>query len=211
MNIARLKAELLKNKTKTAVLGGLVVVLGIFGVKAYFEVSPNSAGASVSITESPTHSSSATSLKSGEIDQKMAQAEELWKIMRTKRGIAPAKAFVLNAEANNYTRTYVPQPIPAATTENEPVKLATIPQGPTAEQLEKMKIDAVSAEAKQLVLQAVLNGDNPTALINQKRLGVGDLISGFKVIAIEDRKVRAVKDGVEVVIPLKDAAFQRGQ
>jgi hypothetical protein len=202
MNIERLKTEFLRNKTKTAMLGGLLVVLGFFGVKAFMNGGPSPASANISTENSAT--ATVEAVAPGEMDAKVQQATELWNIMRTKRGLTPASAYKLEGEKYKFVKTYVPQPQPAAATEIKTVENTNTPKLPSPEEQEKIKQEAINSQARQLVLQAVLTGNNPTVLINSKRLGIGDQVNGFKVISIEDRLVRAVKDGVEVVIPLRD-------
>ena len=203
MNLERLKTEFVRNKTKSLVLGGLMLVLACVSVNMLLSGSPRSASASVSPKEIAV---SAETNKTGEMDAKVHEAEALWETMRTKRGVTPAAAFEFTPERYEYPRDPLYRAPTANLAETQPSPTPAVPQEMSADQREQLRREQIKQESGQLVLQAILMGDQPTVLINSKRFGLGEEINGFKISVVEDRLVRVVKDGVEVVIPLKDSA-----
>jgi hypothetical protein len=205
MNFERLKSEIARNKTKSMVLGGLVLVLGIVGGNMLLSNSPRSANASIATSESTV---SAEAIRSGEMDAKVREAAALWDILKEKRGLSAATAFTFDPEHapedGKYVRDPSYRPPAVQSVETRPADPVTTPRELSADQREQLRQDRIKQEARQLVLQAILMGDQPTVLINSKRMGLGEEVEGFKISVVEERLVRVVKDGVEVTIPLKD-------
>lgn len=210
MNLQQLKSEFQRNKAKSLVLGGLVLVLIGFGVKAVFELRPRHAAASAPTSEQPAVSIPA--MQSGEIDQKVKQADALWQVMRTKRGIVPAAAFRFRPEGTEYTMLVQPRP---RNTDTQPAEtpVAVAPKYPTPEEIAREQERLIREQADTLVLHAVLMGDTPTVLMSARkadskpaRYGFNDEIEGFQILKIQERSVLVAKKGISVEISLPDAS-----
>ncbi len=78
---------------------------------------------------------------------------------------------------------------------------------PTDEQKQQMARElAVLAAAGSLTLQATLLDEPNRALINGELIEEGQVIQGFELRNVEERKVTLVRDGVEVVLEMKGAS-----
>ena len=62
---------------------------------------------------------------------------------------------------------------------------------------------AIRAEAEQLTLQSTLIGQQPQAIINGRPVAPGETINGFRVLEVEPRAVRLVKQDVRVTLRIR--------
>lgn len=91
---------------------------------------------------------------------------------------------------------------------------AVFPRGtatptPKAEDAPDLRATVVAEAQRSIVFQAILLGPEPKAMINGTLCRVGQVIKGFSVRKIEDRRVILEKQGIELVVPLASPANGR--
>ncbi len=73
---------------------------------------------------------------------------------------------------------------------------------------QQQRLDAhrqtILAQARALSLQSTVVSKEPTAIINGKVLCKGDWISGFKVVEITARNCELTKEGVTIILTMKN-------
>src|ERR1035437_9220559 len=92
LSIDKIKQDFARHRKRAAILGVLVLVLVGFLVKAYFDMAPHSADASIDIVATPA-ANNETVLSAAETDARIKQSKELWNALRQNRGVPPALAF----------------------------------------------------------------------------------------------------------------------
>lgn len=192
---ARLKAELLRDKKKTGLLLGLVLVAGIVGGKALLggktpaaaqaRNSPVTAGTAGGGTVQP-------SLDRAAADQRRAQyLANLDR--RIGRDIFRMSSDYFPLEGQ------VPAPAPAVA---EPDFLDHLTQLAQGDGSDSKKEALIRAQAQSLALQSTMLGSSPSALINGRVLHVGDVISGFALTQIDTQTVTLTREGVTVTLQM---------
>jgi hypothetical protein len=85
----------------------------------------------------------------------------------------------------------------------------TLSGGPKAEDAPDLRATVVAEAQRSIVFQAILLGPEPKAMINGTLCRVGQVIKGFSVRKIEDRRIILEKQGIELVVPLASPANGR--
>lgn len=204
MSLHNLKAQLLANKTKSAILGALVCVGAFVVVQNFVLPGPRLAVASLphgGRAPGETGETETPALSPIELEQRAAQAKALWEILQEKRGVAPADAFAFDPAYYTLDPAVAAQrakdapPLALAPVEKSPVKNADAPN-------ERAKALVLREQAKALGLRSTVLGSNPTAIINSGVYHVGDQIEGFRIVTIRARQVMVEKDGITLAVDM---------
>lgn len=73
----------------------------------------------------------------------------------------------------------------------------------TQEDERRQRRRAIRAEAERLTLQSTLIGQQPQAIINGRPVAPGQTINGFRVLEVESRAVRLVKQDVRITLRIR--------
>jgi hypothetical protein len=197
---ARLLAELTRDKKKTALLSGLLLLAAILGVRMLVQGSgPSTAGAEPAVVAkgggampavtqagAPTaalaaaNAGKSTPFAGGDLRPVRGHPKIEQDIFAPKLHLFP-----LEQEAKPVA---APAPVPVA----QPVDQAKVHQ------------EAILAKAKGLSLQSTIVSSQPKAIINGQLVGAGDLVDGFKVVQVTAHACVVVRDGVQVTLEMKD-------
>lgn len=204
MDLAYLKAQFARNRSKTAVLVVLVAVMVVLVVRLMVSSSPRSASATLQpgpaampMAVEPAPSSA----EQADMEERVRQSQALWRILRESRGLTPAQTFTFDPSyftldpARHSTAVEAPPRPEYAGAERISPKVADAAVGPPR----PTSSEPVSVH---LQLQSTVLGMNPIALINAKIMHVGDRIEGFRIVAIQARQVTLEKDGRKVVLEM---------
>jgi hypothetical protein len=205
---AKLIAALRSDPKRSGILGALSLVLLVLLLRALLggRTPAPAAGAAVS---SPVATSGLSARRSDVSD------------------FAPITGRRASVEAA--IRQWLSQPLPPPTRNLFEIKLdyfpldggRVIPISPSADNdfwdlLEKSlawradqrikretQIVAFMQEADQLRPTSTIGGPNPKAMINGQLVGEGDVVSSFRVIKIEARRILVEREGIRLEIPMK--------
>src|SRR5688500_5292927 len=83
---------------------------------------------------------------------------------------------------------------------------ASTPSGPKAAASPDLRAAVVADAQRSIVLQVIVLGPEPKAMINGTLCRVGQVIKGFSVRKIEDQRITLEKQGIELVVPLASPA-----
>lgn len=170
---------------KAGFLGVLVLVLGIVGVRAVVVMTPSVAPASMqplAVVETAINPT-----KSGE----KSRADQAYAALRDWLGgsVAPLSHNIFAVHLD-----YFPSDGSQASHSLEDggfwEDLAKSVQLQADERGKRRQVlDAIMHEAAQLKFQSTVMGSRPQAMVNDKLVGVGDVIGSFRVMSIESRKI----------------------
>jgi len=207
-SLEQIKRDFTRHRKKTAVLGVLALLMCVLIVKAVFDMRPQVAVALPSTTNNPVAEAGDDTEVEAVVDpgERIRQSQELWKVLREKRGLDSVNAFRFDA-------SYFPVD-PSRRLQAETDHVATPDLTPTTkvstEEIEQAaRIRDIHEQARGLIVRSTVVGNatsKPVAVINDRVLSVGDCISGFKITSIQARKVEFEKDGIPVAINMAEDA-----
>ena len=121
---------------------------------------------------------------------------------RVPHGTAGAPAAVVGAPL----RLTIPDALPRDlfnTASMFPREAASsTPSGTKAAETPDLRAAVVADAQRSIVVQAIVLGAEPKAMINGTLCRVGQVVKGFSVRKIEDRRIVLEKQGIELVVPL---------
>ena len=199
---ARCKAELSRDKKKTATLTILLVVAGAVGGRLIVAKGlPQSAQA-----VAPAGMSALIPPADGLAPAPSPDAAH----MRWEQYVAKMDRAITRDLFRPNADFFPPQEPQAATVvgrETEAGWFAQVGQWVAQSQAgnedDTLRLSALRAQASILSLQSTMLGNSPTALINGKVLRVGDWISDFRLKKITSTSVIVSKDGVDIELQMK--------
>ena len=184
----RLAAELRRDKKKTTMLVGLVVIAGVLAGKILVK-QISSAGASQGPTGSAlvvSEASSAGALKAS------AEASQAKKSTRTPHAAAFTKD-IFRIQWDRFASKG--RPVSSARADKTArVRVMSVDQ---------TKRRVIESQAQRLVLQSIIGGTTPTVIINGRVVRLGRTINGFRVISVAAHSCVIQKDGVILTIQLQ--------
>jgi len=195
----KLTSELKHDKKKTIILSVLVVFAGIVGGRMLItQSSPSKAKASQD-----------TALESSEDDALNTRATVIARAKADARSKTNAerKRYLTKIRHDFYRDIFKPNAnyFPPATGDVKPVKSAdVVNEHAEKERLRRIEIQVIRAQAQALALQSTILSSQPTAMINDRVLRVGDWINGFKVIEIHSRSCVVEKRNVKIRLGMKN-------
>lgn len=208
MALDQIKRDFARHRKKSAVLGVLaLVMIGLF-VKAWFDLHPRTAAASVDpALATPANDASAnTEVAAVELpadaEAQIKESNELWRVLQEKRGMDVAAAF-------RFEPSYFPldpnrriEAAPESMKENVPTRPAN------ADEIEKAaRTNLYRDQLRQLAIRSTVVGNGtsrPIAVVNDHLLSIGDRISGFQITAIRAREVEFTKDGITLAVKMAE-------
>jgi len=207
ISLEQIKRDFTRHRKKTAMLGVLALVMCVLIVKAVFDMRPQVAVALPPTTNNPVTEAGGETEAEAVVDpgERIRQSQELWKVLREKRGLDAVNAFRFDA-------SYFPvDPSRRVQAEADHEALPdSTSQKVSNEEIERAaRIRDIREQARGLIVRSTVVGNaasKPVAVINDRILGIGDCISGFRITAIQARKVEFEKDGIPVAIPMAEDA-----
>ncbi len=194
----RLIAELKHDKKKTAVLTILLVVgLIVVGKLLLKPSSPSKAQASADIASRTAGTVSEVGEDDFPIGASMSGRIEKPRYVPEASVTISRDLFVPNEEYFPMARPSKSQVQMVANTSTQPAK--------DSEEVIRM---AVQAQAQALSLQCTIDGARPAAIINKSMVRQGEWINGFEVVKITTRECTLRKNGVTVILTMRDANGQ---
>lgn len=181
----RLKEELSRNKKQTAILGTLLLVGLIVGIR-YLKKKPDSAAAAASAVAVQPNVNGAGLLPSLQGPKRTEQHDAY--IRQISHDIT-RDLFELQHELYPIVKPLAPDPIADATG----------PEGKVGPALEEL----VRTQAAELTLQSTIDSDIPIAVINGRVLSVGDVIESFRVVKITTGECVIERAGVQVTLKIE--------
>lgn len=194
----RLTAEMKRDKKKAAVLAVLCVVGGIvIGRLVMKQFSPSKANAASgpSATAVTPSSSMSSSMSPAMTSQGRGQGDNSrkWREYIAKLDTRVSRDIFLPDESV----------FPPHTEKKSVPQNVVIEKGPTDEEKFEAMKKTILAQAQALTLQSTIVSSIPTAMINNRVLRKGDLISGFRVVRITPRTCSLMKDEITVTLGMK--------
>jgi len=210
----RLKAELRRDKRKSAALIGLLVVTGIVaGRVVVTHKVPEKAGAGQVLEQTgPDGSVAPNAPVVGGADElaernrsEQARREEYLSRMdrRIARDLFRPNLYAYPPLSGQGDRVTLTEAQPTEGGLFQHIR-QWVEDKRSAEQEEAARLGLAHAQAQSLKLQSMMLGSSPVALINGQALRPGDSINGFLVKEISARGCVVTKDGVEVVLQMKE-------
>jgi hypothetical protein len=194
----RSKIPLNKKQIQAAVFLALVA-FGLFLVARLVFAGPPRPAAALPVPDADAAAPEAPSeTPSADNDDSLEPPTQLWKQLRTTRGMSPEEAFTL---APDY---FVPDPN-AKITRSDLVPEKSDPADkslPNRTDALITKIEEIRAQAHALILQSTYLGKPSTAIINSQIVRTGDTIMGFRVQEIHGQKVVLEKEGIITAVEL---------
>jgi hypothetical protein len=208
--LAKLKQDFAKHKAKAAVLSTLSLVMAVLVIKGLFEMMPQSAAAGATPgSVATTLPESALAAIPTDTEERVRQGQQLWRLLRERRGISPGLAFTFESSY------FIPDPnrksVPAAEVDPRigPPQVASTRPATSEEAERQRKIATINLEAEALKIRSTVVGARPVAIINNQILSVGDRILQFEVLAIHAREVEFRKDDVTLAVKMVGDAPSR--
>ena len=196
MDTTNIREQFARNRGKSLLLAVLMVVMVGLVVRVVVNAQPRSAAASLAVGNQGGSGASvvidATAQK--ELVERVRQSQTLWKVLRERRGIAVGQLF--SFEASYYTL----DPNRRVSVEARPHQQTTM-----VPQVQRVEPDlgprlSLEEQVGRMQLQSTIMNADPVAVINARLLRGGDVIEGFRVVAIQAREVTLEKDGKKVVL-----------
>lgn len=185
----KLTAELKRDKKKTVVLATLSLVALIFvGRLLAKRAAPSMAQAAGNRAQ--------VRRTTGEPTQSSVSDRTVGSTPKAPRGPVE-RSFVRDIFVPNMD--FYP-PVQAAPGANA----ATVEQTIDPDEILKAKENAIRAQAGALDLQSVMVAPSRSVMIDGRVLRIGEWISDFRVMAITSRSCQLQKNGVKVVLEIKD-------
>jgi hypothetical protein len=183
--VGRIKAELVRDKKKTLVLSGLLIVAAVVLGRL---VIPSSGPQTVSGAVAVASSGDARGPRPEHV-QPTDQGEPRERLELGPRQIT---RDIFKPEIEMF---------PPAERVRTVQHVATSGPSPQDDELLARR---VAHQASSLSLQSTILGSSPTAIVNNRVLTVGDWISNFEVIEITSRTCVVRKDGVKVTLEMSN-------
>ncbi len=189
----RLAADLKRDKKKTVLLAGLVLVAAAVALRSLStEAGPEAAvGAVGEAAATPAPQGTAATPPRLEAPDKLAMHQALGQERKITQDLFKARLEMFPAD-----ETAKVDPTPMATTQK-----ALPTTGPSAAELEEA---AIRAQATNLTLQSTMISETSTAIINGRVLRKGEWINNFEVSEILPRSCIVTQGKVKVVLEMKD-------
>lgn len=195
MTLASLKQDFAKNRTKTFVLGVLVLVMAVLVGRLFIGSTPRAATAMSDLVVPVPEADPAAQVQ---IEQRLKQSRQLWQVLREKRGATPAETFLLDPAFYVRDASHISVPLQPRI---EPITEKSPPKS-VDEQVVAGRIAKLKEEASALHLQSTVMSETPLAVINSEILRVGEMIRGFRVVAIRARQVTLEKNGITLTLEM---------
>ena len=203
LSLDQIKRDFTKHRKKSAILGVLSLVMVVMFVKAWFELRPQTAAATptpFAEAAAPDDSADETPINP---EERLRQSRELWTVMREKRGLDAAAAFRFEPSY------FAVDPNHQVNLDQTRVLLSDGPHSPAmSEEMQRAERErAIREEAHGFIVKSTVVGNvtsRPVAVINERVLTVGDVISGFTITAIQAREVEFKKDGITLTVKMAD-------
>ncbi len=208
--LEKLQSDFARNRGKALALGVLSVVMLVFVGKAVLDMTPRAASAAPSPLVTPADAASlanARSAASSESEERIRQSQQLWHILREKRGVDVVASF--SFDPAYFTLDPTRRPVVTVDPDNNISAITTQPsRALSSDEVDRRaRATAIRDQAKSLVVRStVVGGGRPVAVVNEKILSLGDRIVGFEVVAIKAREVEFKKDGVVLAVKMADEA-----
>ncbi len=187
-SVENMFTQIKASPAKAVVLGLLMLVLMGLVIKTVLKAGPSDVQARLAPAGNTSAEPGKTTENSArELEQEAGVSAELWKTLRTKRGMSSENAFCFDGSY------YMTDPAKAAKAEITPRQIPAKSETKTADARDK-RVDE-SLFAASLVLQSTAVGAEPTAIINSQFVKCGDTIQGYTVDAIRAREVILKKGG----------------
>lgn len=164
-----------KQKKQAIILGALMLVLAVMGVR-HFMPQPRTSSAAI---KPPAEAAGTAATK----QIKLTPVQLTWPM--TAKG---------NPFADN--GVFPPKPDPKPVT---PPKVEPMPKPEPTITAEQIRDQALKA----LKLQGMILGAVPRAVVNGKPVAAGEQVDGFVVVSIEARRIVVRKSGFDVELELK--------
>ena len=194
----RLWAELKRDKKKTSLMAGLLVLAAILGVRMLVQGSgPTPADAEETAVSRPGGTMPGPT-PAGAPSAPLASAEAGKTALFGGADPRPA-----GARPKIVQDIFAPK-LDLFPLEKEPTPVAAPAPAPQPVDQEKIQREAVLAKAKGLTLQSTIVSSRPKAIINGQLAGVGDAVDGFQVVQVTAHACVVVRDGVQVTLEMKD-------
>lgn len=207
--LGRMKAELIRDKQKAAIVAVLAVVCAVMVVRAFLKMQPVTASASTTAAPIVALTTATDLSHKDESDLSLRRKMDLERredyLSRMERKIS-RDLFKSNPEAF---------PVNGNLGDADVVQVASV-DGPgwlhetaqyvwekqAAQRDEVERLNLIRFDAKGLSLQSTMMGTSPTALINGQVLHVGDAVGTFVVKGISASSCVVSRDGVNVEVPM---------
>jgi hypothetical protein len=190
LSVAQLTQHFAQKPGRSALLGCLALTLVVLMGRALVKTRPAAALPNPEATVASV-STPVDGLSPDELSRRLENSSELWKVLHQVRGMPANSVFKLSP---HYYESANPEPAPAAA----PAVVQVQRVDPNIQaQVQRRAVEAAAAE---LQLRSVVLAQDPVAVINAQMVRVGDVIGGFKIIAIQARQVVVEKDGTSVVL-----------
>jgi|GEM_PF-1185103 len=198
--LLRLRAELMRDKKKTAMLSLLLVVAVVLGIRLVVRSLPSEAEAAV--TRPPARAASAA----GPAARPAPPEAEAGRP-------AVDSGYLQNLKQDFRRDIFKPNTdyfAPERPAEPERAAVEAKPTGPTPEEIAAAEARRLQAErevirkqAETLELQSIMLGARPTAMINDRVVRAGDEVDGFRVKTIDSGGCVVQKRDVEIRLNLR--------
>jgi hypothetical protein len=208
MRLDELAIQLKENRGKSAVLGGLTLVLIVFVARFFVGGSPKLVGAASVMTPAPTIDVPTDA--ASDADKKVAAAGALWTVLKEKRGLSAAEAFyfdptfytldpdsksardaVLQSTAVAQEKAAAAKPVDAG---DDAIRTARVQRAAL--------LARVREDARSLIVQSTVVSNPPTAVINAGIYGLNDQVNGFRIVSIRARQIIVEKNGITLAIQM---------
>jgi hypothetical protein len=187
----RLLADVRRDRKKTALMCGLLVVAAIVVLRAVLKDSAPApaAGETAVVGEGSLPGPSPQKPAPPPAPAEGAARRAAPKVLQARHKISQ-DLFAIQLK-------YFPQ---------DPDAKAGVAPAPTSQAAdsEQARVAAIRAKAQTLSLQSTIISSTPRAVINGQLVGVGEWTQGFQVIEVTARACVLVQDGVRVQLDMKD-------
>ncbi|NLF29944.1 MAG: hypothetical protein GX591_03550 [Planctomycetes bacterium] len=181
--VAQVRAELLADRKKTAIMGALVLVAAFMGLRLLGgKARPARATASPAAeTTEPRATAAGHPQPNAALDEYLAHMDRQVSrdLFAADFSAYPAGPVVEKPKADDAPRTPAVDPAAIARLEYE---------------------TAARREAERLLLQGTMPGGNPSAIINGQVVGVGQMFEGFEIRSIGQGSCVVARGAVEVTL-----------
>ena len=201
MSIQSIQQQLGRNRGKSTVLGVLTVVLAIMGIRAVQSFLPQKAeGMPTARTGTLPQEEPAAPTAPTDLEKKARTSQALWSVLRDKRGLEAPAAFHFDSSYYNLDPAKAREREALAAEHSSPIVTTKSWGDSTDQQVQTAREVRVREQARVLVLQTTILGEDPRAIISvagsTRYVRAGEMINGFKILAIVGREVTIQKDGV---------------
>lgn len=200
MTLANLKQSFLQHRSKTLVLGVLLLVLAGTIAQMFLRGKPRQAGAfnAASLATPQPALVDADSATPQQIASRLQQSQQLWTTLQQVDGLPVENAFCFNAQYYSLDPSHMPAASagkPESSGEAHPA-----PPAPTAGATVPSAEDLIRTQAMELHLQSTVMGDVPLAVLNGEVYRVGQDVHGFRIVAIGPGLTTVEKRGLTLTL-----------